>query len=97
MANLIEVSRLSKVDVISGLQSRSNYIPKGFIPSGLNLSIGESFSSFIAPKAKAVPLAVGVLECLGLNLAGFEDLGISNAVVSTGVLTASTIGVFFHF
>ena len=73
MANLIEVSHLSRVDDISRLQSRSKYIPKGFIPSGLNLSIGESFSSFMAPKTGAVPLAVGVLECLGLNLAVFEE------------------------
>ena len=97
MANLIEVSHLSRVDDILGLQSRSNYIPKGFIPSGLNLSIGESFSSFIAPKIETVPLAVGVLKCLGLNLAVFEDLGISNAAVSTGVLTDSTIGFFSIF
>ena len=90
MANLIEVSHLSKVDDISELQYRSRYIPKGFIPFGLNLSIGESFS--IAQKTEAVPLAVGVLECLGLNLVAFEDLGISSAIVSTGVLTTSTIG-----
>ena len=77
MANLIEVSYLSKVDDISELQSRSKYIPKGFIPFGLNLSIGESIS--IAPKTKAFPLVVGVLECLGLNLIAFEDSGISSA------------------
>ena len=46
----------------------------------------------MAPKTEAVPLAVGVLECLGLSLAIFEDSRISNAVVSTRVLTASTIG-----
>ena len=76
--------------MIYQLQSRSRYIPKGFIPSGLNLSIGESFS--IAPKTEAVPLAVGVLECLDLNLVAFEDSGISSVVVSIGALTASTIG-----
>ena len=84
------VSHLCKVDDISKLQSRSKYIPKGCIPSSLNLSIGESFS--IAPKTEAVPLTVGVLKCLGLNLVAFEDSGISSADVSTGVLTTSTIG-----
>ena len=81
IANLIEVSHLSRVDEISGLQSKSKYIPKGFIPSDLRLSIGESFSCFIAPKTEAVPLAVGVLECLGLNLEEFDYSGVSNAVV----------------
>ena len=66
MASLIEVSHLSKVDDILELQSRFRYIPKGFIPYGLNLSIGESFS--IAPKTEAVPLTVGVLECLIVRL-----------------------------
>ena len=70
MANLIEVSHLSRVEEMPRLQSKSRYIPKGFIPSGLNLSIGELVSSFIAPKTEVAPLAVtvGVLECLGLNL-----------------------------
>ena len=45
-ANRSDVSHLSKVDDIFGLQSRSKYIPNGFIPSGLNLSIGESNSCF---------------------------------------------------
>ena len=50
IANLIEVSHLSRVDEMSRIQSKSNYIPKGFIPSGLKLSIGESVSCFTAPK-----------------------------------------------
>ena len=44
---------------MSGLQSKSKYILKGFIPSGLKLSIGESVSCFTAPKTEAVPLAIG--------------------------------------
>ena len=97
MVNLIEVCHLSRVDDISRLQSRSRYIPKGFIPYGLNLSIGESFSSFMAPKTEAVHLAIGVLECLGLNLEVFEDSRITNVGFSTRVVTTSTIGFSSNF
>ena len=45
-ANRSDVSHLSKVEDISGLQSKSKYIPNGFIPSGINRSIGESYSYF---------------------------------------------------
>ena len=51
---------------MSRLQSKSKYIPKGFIPSVLKFFIGKSVSYFTAPKTEAVPLTVGVLECLGL-------------------------------
>ena len=76
MTNLIEVSHLSRVEDISGLQSKSRYIPKGFMLLGLNLSIGELFSSFNAPNTEAAPLAIGVLEYLGrINLSVVEDSG----------------------
>ena len=66
IANLIEVSHLSRVDEMSGLQIKSKYIPKGFIPYGLKLFIGEFVSCFIATKTEAITLAVDVQECLGL-------------------------------
>ena len=76
MANLIKVSHLSRVEDIFGLQSKSRYIPKGFIPSGLNLSIGELFYSFTAPNIEVTPFAVGVLEYLGhINLSVVKDSG----------------------
>ena len=76
MFNLIKVSHLSKVEDIFGLQSKSRYISKGFMPLGLNLSIGELFSSFTAPNTEAAPLTVGVLEHLGqINLSVVEDSG----------------------
>ena len=83
MTDLIEVSHLLKVEEMSGLQSKSRYIPKGFIPSSLNLFIIELVSFFIAPNTGAAPLAVGVLECLGLNLSIVEDSGKSYILVST--------------
>ena len=76
MTNLVEVSHLLRVEDISGLQSKSRYNPKGFIPSGLNISIGELFSSFIALNTEVAPFAVGVLEYLGrINLSVVEDSG----------------------
>ena len=62
MANLNEVFHLSRVEEMSGLQSKSRYISKGFIPSGLNLSIGELVSSFTTPITEAALLLLEFLN-----------------------------------